>query len=483
MGYSLLLPMLDVMVPSTARADTSTPPRFIAMLMSLGTYGRGYDPTKNGADRYPSTPAYQAGGQGVWVPKTTGAFSAPLPPALAPLESLKQKVSVISGLGTLVGDPHGNVINHSAATTLWSTSAWKTQQEAQQTNISGSNTTPANANPPDSIDQYIANAIGLTPGSTLVMSPGGGGDFSETGQGGHGGAISYNSKLSAGGSSVVPRVADPKKAFNALFGNCMNSPDVNAGKRSVLDYVQGNVTAVQKKLGTQDKARLDSYLQHVRDLETKLATVTQCPTAPTPSPATGSGLDGVTTLNMMVDVIALAIASGAMPIASLMTNVESSDGGWAAAGVSYLSNYVGINGNKVAYHSSSLDTHFDITHVEYNSTQAIEEHIAYTQMNVSFAQRLIQKLNSMPVEPNGFTPLDNTVVLLGSAHANSGDHDTHNLPILVAGGKRYGMAQGQHIAFPVVTDIGDFYYTMAKAMNVAGASFNGHSTVLPGVFA
>lgn len=490
MGYSILLPMLDVMMPSDAKAANTVSPRFVSMFLSLGIYGRGYDPTKSGAARYPQMHAWEPGGLGAWAPATTGALTAKLPPILAPLESLKQKISILSGLGTFVDNPRGRSINHSAATTLWSTSAWKTDTEATKVNIlpGGGGFTKANDNPPDSIDQYIANALGLTPGSTLALNPMGY-DYSESGQGGHGGAVSYNSKLSAGGSSILPRVNSPTKAFDSLFATCKKNPNGNKptpqqlSQKSVLDYVMGSITETQKKVSTQDKARLDSYFQNIRDLEKKLTAVQACPDAPTASPAlTGGPLDNISNLNMMVDVVALAISSGAMPIATLMTAVEADACSYAYAGVDYLSTYVGINGTKVKYHSSGLSTHFDIAHIEGDSTQAIEEHIAYAQMNMSFVKRLVENLNSMPVEPNGLTPLDNTIILAGAAHANSRDHDTHNLPTLLAGGKGFGLNQGQHIAFPMVTDMGDFYYTMAKAMGVAGTSFNGHNKVLPGVF-
>jgi hypothetical protein len=260
--------------------------------------------------------------------------------------------------------------------------------------------------------------------------------------------------------------------------------------KSVLDYAMESIAGVQKKLGAQDKARLESYLQNIRDLEVKLTAPENgkvCPGAPAASPPySGGPLDFATNLNMFADIIALAISSGIMPVASIMTSREA-DGGpnrWYA-GVDYLSSFVGIDGKKVKFSSPGADFH-DSTHNSVHYQEAgvknIEMHIAYSQMNMCFVQRLLQKLNSMPLEPNGMSPLDNSVILVGSCHAHPGDHNTHNLPTLLAGGKKFNMKQGQHIAFPLNTDIGDLYYTIAKAMGVAGSSFNGHSTVLNGVF-
>lgn len=487
-GSSILLPFLEAMAPTSAMAADISSPRFVAFFMSLGIYGLGYDPTKNNASRYYYAEPYMKGGLGAWLPNASGSLStAALKPILQPLESMKQKITLVSGLGTLASDEAFNSTNHSAATTAWMTSAWASRAEAARINVKDEATGskhPANNTPPDSLDQYIANAIGLTPGSTLVLNPVNG-NYSESQQGGHGGYISYNSKLSKGGSSIVPKVADPMRAFNNLFGSCSAANAPRTGTKSILDYVMTSIGEVQKKIGVADKARLDSYLQNIRDLEVKLhATQTACPTAPTPSPAfNGTSRDWVTTMNLMVDVIALAVGSGAMPVASLMTDVEAGNDPYAAR-VSYLSNFIGLSGKKVAYHAETIGTHFDIAHVEADgaNTQAVEEHIAYSQMNITFVQRLMQKLNSMPVEPNGMTPLDNTLILAGCCHSDSGHHNTHNLPILLAGGNKFGLNQGQHVAFPMFGDVGDLYYTISKAMGIAGTSFNGHSKLLAGVF-
>lgn len=498
LGCSLLLPMLDAMVPTSARANpTPLPARFIAMFLNLGIYGQGYDPTKNDASRYPAVNAWDPGGSGVWVPAKAGAFGGvALPPALTPLEALKGKVAVLSGLGTLPDDPANNSVNHSAATSSWSTSAWKSSAEATQINILSEGSPPvlthtkANETPPSSIDQHIANALNITPGTTLALS-GGNYDFSETGQGGHGGAISYNSALSAGGSSLLPRTQTAQKAFDNVFGSCSNDPNAKApDQKSLLDYVSNDIKSVQKKLGAQDKARLDSYFQNIRDLEKKITLPLPCPDPLMPdTPLTGGDYDHITNLEMMIDVIALAVTSGAMPIATFMSSSEADGSGWAHAGVDALATYVGINGKKVGL-PAGIDMHGEVSHVEYAadrsnpaSIAAIERHIAFTQMNMHFVMRLMAKLDSMmPADPGGLTELDKTIILVGAAHSDSGVHNTHNIPTLLAGGKGFGIAQGQHLAYPMNSDLGDLHYTLSKALGVPNGDFNGHKTLLPGVF-
>jgi hypothetical protein len=83
---------------------------------------------------------------------------------------------------------------------------------------------------------------------------------------------------------------------------------------------------------------------------------------------------------------------------------------------------------------------------------------------------------------NGMTPLDNSTILIGAALADGSGHYYHNIPTIIAGGKKIGIKQGQHIAFPGNTGLGDFYYTMMKSMGVSTSGFNGNSKILSGIF-
>ncbi len=104
-GVSILLPLLDIMEADAAVSQSS--PRFVAIFNSTLTYGLGCDISKNDASRYYSAMPWAVGGMGAWAPRSSGAFTSPLPPGLAPLESLKQKISIVSGMATLAGDPLG----------------------------------------------------------------------------------------------------------------------------------------------------------------------------------------------------------------------------------------------------------------------------------------------------------------------------------------------------------------------------------------
>src|SRR5207249_11967539 len=57
--------------------------------------------------------------------------------------------------------------------------------------------------------------------------------------------------------------------------------------RSILDSIRGDVTGLERGLGARDRVRLDQYLEHVREIETRIqraerqaATELVVPTAP-----------------------------------------------------------------------------------------------------------------------------------------------------------------------------------------------------------
>jgi hypothetical protein len=385
---------------------------------------------------------------------------------LQPLAAHAQKIMVVSGLSHSLSPQAGS--DHSGGVALWLTGAWPY------------------GGPHDSVDQVLANAFGMTPGSTMALStwPN---DYAESGDSekdGHGGRISFNSKLAGG--YVVPLVTSAKKMFDQLFSTCKAgapNPQDTAANKSILDYVQSSVRSLQKNLGKDDSARVGAYLQNIRDLEVRLTTPTACPSAPTADPPpSGGALDYLTNVRLMADVFSLALGSGAAPIGTLMADMEGGQPTKYPDCANYVTNFVGIGGNKVTLRSGT-DPHLDVIHTpDYNSVAKIEQYIAYSQFNMSFFKRILDNLASMPAEPNGLSPLDNCILLAGTAHSDGWTHSTQNIPMIVAGGKFCKAHQGQHVAFPQLAYTADFYYTLLRALGAQVSSFNGHSTTLPGLF-
>ena len=71
-------------------------------------------------------------------------------------------------------------------------------------------------------------------------------------------------------------IRDPRVAFDMLFGSGATAEDRAARRetrRSILDFIGGEVERVRRQLGTGDRTRLDRYLDNVRELERRIQAV------------------------------------------------------------------------------------------------------------------------------------------------------------------------------------------------------------------
>ena len=76
----------------------------------------------------------------------------------------------------------------------------------------------------------------------------------------------------------------------------------------------------------------------------------------------------------------------------------------------------------------------------------------------------LQKLKATP-DGDG-TLLDNTVYLYGSGMGNPSLHDHVNLPILVAGGARFGMQGGRHLRYKTGKPLANLHVTLLDKVGV-----------------
>jgi hypothetical protein len=126
---------------------------------------------------------------------------------------------------------------------------------------------PNNAGGP-SVDQKIAQAIGATSKFASLQ-------FSVR--------IVYgdtNSKpIWSGPSRVVPSMGSPWDAYTRIFGAALAPTGGGATggfdlKKSAMDFALADLSSLTAKLPASDRVRLSSYQDSLRDIETRLATVT-----------------------------------------------------------------------------------------------------------------------------------------------------------------------------------------------------------------
>ena len=223
-GATIALPWLEAMAPAksllpknwNASPAFSAPKRMAFMYIPNGVIGEKWFPEAKEHD-----------------------FS--LPPSLQPLDSLREQLTIISGLNRtyIGGEPH------SQAASCWMTSALPTQFEDGQTAI---NTT---------LDQIIAQHAGnATPFRSLELSCN---SFTDNMEPKIFDAISW---YGAGNDARAEN--NPRRVFERLFGKAKHI------EKGVLDTVLSQAKDLRSDLGQNDRRKLDEYLESVRSIETRL---------------------------------------------------------------------------------------------------------------------------------------------------------------------------------------------------------------------
>jgi len=192
-----------------------------------------------------------------WIPKTEGA-GFEFTPTLAPLQPYQDHMRVFGNLaraGTTIGD-------HAVAAAGWLTGVYAKKTEAED----------VHAGP--TIDQLIAKHIGQeTAFASLELATE---DF--TGYIGGctpGFSCTYMNTLCwTSPTTPVPMEINPRVVFERMFGRAGSAAqrrEHQAEDRSILDSVVDEASHMRTELGPRDQARLGDYLDHLRDIEKRIA--------------------------------------------------------------------------------------------------------------------------------------------------------------------------------------------------------------------
>jgi hypothetical protein len=389
------LPFLESALSRSARAAATAPPVRLVYIF-----------VPNGLD------------MATFRPATTGEGYA-TPPMLAPLETLKQDFSVVTGLENFNGRPDDQG-DHASGTASFITCAHAFKSETELgLGISA--------------DQVAAQAVGhLTRLPSLQLGVDGGGT---SGNCDSGYSCAYTRNISwADATTPLPKLTDPKQVFDQIFaGYDPDQSDAEAQKRkaydkSVLDTVIGEAESLRTRLGHTDTLKLDQYLTGVRELERRLVeggtTLTCTPGAEPPS---GRGLEYDVHLKAMLDLMVVALNCDATRIISFMF-------GNGLSGRTHP--FLGID-----------DGHHDISHHAGDTAKIAQlAQIGLWEMQ-QFAY-FLQLLKDAPDSVEGQSVLYNSAIYLSSDISDGNRHNHDDLPVLLAGNAGGRLHPGRHIAYP-----------------------------------
>src|SRR3954468_21224676 len=258
-GVTMALPMLDAMAPARALAQSAAAGkklRFVAIEMVHGAAGSA----PIGAQKH------------LWSPAATGNSFDLSPSVLSPLEPFRDYVTIVSN--TDVRNAEAFTAPEIGGDHFRSSAVFLTQMHPKQTQ--GSDVKVGT-----SLDQYFAQRCGQDtpiPSMQLCIE-----NVDQAGGCSYGYSCTYTDSISWVGSGKpgeadrpLPMVRDPRVVFDQLFGvgaTPGERRERRAEDRSILDWLSGSVARLQRELGTADRARMNDYLDNVREIERRIQKV------------------------------------------------------------------------------------------------------------------------------------------------------------------------------------------------------------------
>ena len=349
----------------------------------------------------PDDPAYQ---DWAWFPHGNDREFT-FTKCMEPLETLKQELSVFSGLSHPAGR---NVHGHNNADQFLTGAATGTGDMDYHNTIS--------------LDQLYATKVGdETRFSSLVMSTDGG---TGTARGAH--TISFNRQ-----GRAIPAENRPKRIFDMLFvKNDADAARRLAHSQSALDDLLTDARSLRRKLSTQDQGSLDEYLQSVREAEIRVQKAKQWMNTPLPKVNADrmnlevSPDDPRNYLQTMFELIYLAFKTDSTRVATYQIGREN------GVGISdHLARAIGFP----AAHQLSHET---------KNPDGWKNFASYCKFLHEEYGRFIERLKTTPEPAGEGSLLDNTLLLFGSA--SSAFHLSRNYPLILAGGRNMGVEHGRY---------------------------------------
>ncbi|TWT29917.1 DUF1552 domain-containing protein [Blastopirellula retiformator] len=235
----------------------------------------------------------------------------------------------------------------------------------------------------------------------------------------------------------LPAERRPKQIFDRLFGVAPGGAEAakrNLNRRgSVLDTLLADAKDFRKQIGTEDRNKLDEYLNAVRDVEKRTRRSYEWLDIPKPEVAaeTKNKLtrdipysEAGDLYRTIYDLMVLALRTDMTRVITCMSGSESN-------GLAIPEIGVAQSRHELSHHNGDP-----------------EQLRRLTQTDTFLAQQLsyfIGKLKSH--QEDGETLLDRTMVLFGSGMAYGHSHGNANLPMVLAGGGGLGIKHGQHVDF------------------------------------
>jgi uncharacterized protein DUF1552 len=274
-------------------------------------------------------------------------------------------------------------------------------------------------------------------------------------------SCAYTDSISwASPNEPLPMIRDPRVAFDMLFGAGATPADRAARREtrtSILDWITGEVERMRRQLGAADRARLDRYMDNVREIERRIQAVEarnrsgetrELPTAPAGVPDSFSEH-----MRLLFDLQVLALQSDLTRVISFKTGRDAQ--------------------NRVFPESGSTQPFHPASH-HGNREERILEFNKICRYRVSQLAYLLDKLKA--AGDGGGTLLDSSLVLWGSPMADPNIHNHRRCP-LVLFGHANGMLKGNvHLKAADGTPMANVMLSVLRHLGLDDVTSFGDST-------
>ncbi|MXW11201.1 MAG: DUF1552 domain-containing protein, partial [Gammaproteobacteria bacterium] len=271
----------------------------------------------------------------------------------------------------------------------------------------------------------------------------------------------YTDSISwASPTEPLPVIRDPRVAFDQLFGAGSTPEDRVARRRenrSILDWVAARAARLKTELGLEDRARLDRYMDNIRELERRIemteaqnqsGETRELPEAPAGVP--DSFREHV---EQMWDVQALAFQSD-------MTRVFSFK--------------MGRDSSARVFPESGTDKPFHPASHHGGNPEAVSEFNLINRYHVSTLPYFLEKLKG--IEEGDSNLLDKSMILYGSAMGDPNLHNHKRVPFIVLGGANGRLEGGLHLKAPDGTPLANPMLTLLHTLGLDDMDGFGNST-------
>jgi len=437
-GAAVSLPLLDAMLPAGrlmgAMKEELDATRFVGIEMVHGAAGS----SEYGLQ------------QNLWSPRQVGRGFDLTGTSLEPLARYQDYLTIVSNTDVRMAEAFD--AEEIGGDHFRSSAVFLTQSHPKQTE--GSDVFVG-----ESMDQMYARRFGQNtpiPSMQLCIEP-----VDQAGGCAYGYACVYTDSISwASPTEPLPMIRDPRVAFDQLFG-AGGTPEQRAARRrtnmSILDWVMGEVADLKRTLGPEDQARMDRYLENIREIERRIQGIEakntsgqarEMPEAPAGVP---DSFDEH--VKLMFDLQALAFASD-------MTRVFTFK--------------MGRDGSARVYPESGVEKPFHPASHHGGNEKNIHDFAEINKYHVGMLPYFLDRLKE--IQEGEMNLLDKTMIVYGSPMGDPNVHNHKRCPLFVAGGANGRLEGGVHLKAPDGTPMANVLLTLQHKLGMDDVSEFGDST-------